>query len=68
MTLDDIPLKPCPFCGGAARFDGWPPDCIACGADAAFVENTASSFDHEGQMRRAQAMAELWNRRKETGE
>ena len=61
IIMDEIKLKPCPYCGGKAVFDV---DC--CGAVVACLEcdivfATAKMNTSEKQL------AEAWNRRAEHG-
>lgn len=61
MSIDNVKLKPCPFCGGEAHLVnsmGWP-HWVWCNECGARVQST--KFAEEGD---AEAIAK-WNRRAE---
>lgn len=67
--MDDVKLKPCPFCGGKAslKFEdgkfGWPPDlnyvkCVECGARGSVYYS-----DLRDELYKAKLAIAAWNRR-----
>lgn len=54
-----VTLAPCPFCGGDARPDGWPVDCIGCESCGA----SGPRARHQNRERQAFECVTSWNRR-----
>lgn len=55
--MSNIKLKPCPFCGSAARMRGHIGYYVDCSNNEYFVSNTLVYFETEKEA------AEAWNRR-----